>query len=470
MKRMYTATGIALLAAMLMAAPSLRAAQTGAELLQKGIYTQETVGDIDGAIRLYQQVIALGGEAREQTAQAQYRLGQCLLRKGSTSEATKAFEKLIADFPEQKELVTAARQQMPAGIKLIPPPWTEGEMTILTLKLPTGLPIGKWVQTIEQSHGAAFVATTRTHAAGVNQFARVEADLVTLKPRSTYFRHTLLGEYRLAYNGAEVQTQATGKEARTSRIGPLTFDNETALSIFRRLPLAEGYSAKLEFLSPLGGSPVSIVAAVTALEDIETPAGKFSAFKVELQPIRQTFWISADARRYPVKMETNGVTGELEEVTRIGAAPAVFHEPSQNVSVTIPSPWLVMKDLSSDGKPYTVAAIFDPEARCQCALRAGPIDGDLRTEIETTIQKRAQAIKNYIARPGSWRARQIGGQEALSVIIDLEANNAPHIEYMTAIKQDKRLLVLTARIPRDLAEKSTIPAEFDSIVESARMQ
>ncbi|HYI94342.1 MAG TPA: hypothetical protein VEX68_12415 [Bryobacteraceae bacterium] len=45
-------------------------AQSAAELLQKGIYTQETVGDIDAAIRIYQQVIALGSDTRTQAAQA----------------------------------------------------------------------------------------------------------------------------------------------------------------------------------------------------------------------------------------------------------------------------------------------------------------------------------------------------------------------------------------------------------------
>jgi hypothetical protein len=33
------------------------AGQTLSELLQKGVYTQETLGDVDGAIRIYQQII-----------------------------------------------------------------------------------------------------------------------------------------------------------------------------------------------------------------------------------------------------------------------------------------------------------------------------------------------------------------------------------------------------------------------------
>jgi hypothetical protein len=44
----------AVLALSLLAAPGQ--AQTAVELLQKGIYTQETVGNIDAAIQIYRQV------------------------------------------------------------------------------------------------------------------------------------------------------------------------------------------------------------------------------------------------------------------------------------------------------------------------------------------------------------------------------------------------------------------------------
>jgi len=49
----------AALAASLIAASA--AAQTAAELMQRGIYTQETAGDADGAIQIYRQVIGSAG-------------------------------------------------------------------------------------------------------------------------------------------------------------------------------------------------------------------------------------------------------------------------------------------------------------------------------------------------------------------------------------------------------------------------
>jgi hypothetical protein len=58
--------------AVLLAAPV--SAQTFTELLQKAIYTQDTLGDIDGAIRIYQQILAGAPAASDIRRQAERRL------------------------------------------------------------------------------------------------------------------------------------------------------------------------------------------------------------------------------------------------------------------------------------------------------------------------------------------------------------------------------------------------------------
>lgn len=50
------------------------AGQTFAELLQKAIYTQDTLGDVDGAVRIYQQIISGAPPSSEVRRQAQRRL------------------------------------------------------------------------------------------------------------------------------------------------------------------------------------------------------------------------------------------------------------------------------------------------------------------------------------------------------------------------------------------------------------
>lgn len=459
-------TTIAILALFSLAHPV--SAQSAAELLQKGIYTQETVGDIDAAIRIYQQVIALGSDARVQAAQAQYRLGLCLVRKGSTAEGTKAFEKLIADYPDQKELVTAARQQIQTGLKLLPAPWAEGEMLKIKLKTPTGLTIGMWTQGIEKSGAGSVVVTSRTHGGMTNQFSRMEADLETLRPRATLFRNTVLGEYKLSYDNRQVRVNANGKDLRPTDLTALSFDNEGVLPLLRRLPLADGYKTGLDVMSPLNGALIPITAQVAAVEEIETPAGKFRTFKVELHPIQQTFWVSNDSHRYIVKMEMNSIIGELDEIVRLDGAATTFRDDAQNVSISVNSPWMVMRMDAMQRKDVTNALIMDPESKCHCILWAGKIERDVRTDMEEKVKQRAQGLKGYTVRPDSWRTRSINGTEAISVVADFEQNKVAMVEYLTILKQDTKGMMLFARV--SATDFNTIKPQFDKVVETARLQ
>ena len=59
--------------------PCTSHADSPSELLEKGIFSEETKGDLDEAIKIYRQILADAKANRGFVAQAQYRLGQCLL-------------------------------------------------------------------------------------------------------------------------------------------------------------------------------------------------------------------------------------------------------------------------------------------------------------------------------------------------------------------------------------------------------
>src|SRR5678815_5139312 len=134
-------TFIAAVAAIFLVAGTA-AGETVSELLQRAIYAEETAGDLDGAIKLYRQVVATSVQTRVLAAQAQYRLGACLLRKGDHTAARQAFEALVRDYPEQKELVAKARQATPPEISLLPIPWREGEVAEFRVRLSAGAVMG----------------------------------------------------------------------------------------------------------------------------------------------------------------------------------------------------------------------------------------------------------------------------------------------------------------------------------------
>src|SRR5438045_987908 len=87
-------------------------AASPSELLQSGIYSEETKGDLDDALKLYQQVVAEAKGAQAVAAQAQYHLGLCYYKKKNYTAANAAFEKLAKDYPEQKELVALASEYL----------------------------------------------------------------------------------------------------------------------------------------------------------------------------------------------------------------------------------------------------------------------------------------------------------------------------------------------------------------------
>ncbi len=80
-------------------------AQTAGELLQKGIYTQDTAGDLDGAIAIYRQIVNSGNSPRDVAAQAQYRLAQSLLQKGDLASGATEFSNLARNYADYAKLI-----------------------------------------------------------------------------------------------------------------------------------------------------------------------------------------------------------------------------------------------------------------------------------------------------------------------------------------------------------------------------
>ena len=285
--------------------------------MERGIYTEETKGDVETAISIYQQLVAEAKAGQSLAAQAQFRLGQCFLKKNRTADATAAFQKLIADFPGEKELVAKAREHLPAEIVLGPVPWVDGERQQLTLTLGTGLVIGTMELRADhmESGGKKIWRVGRRMTGGGEMLSSVDVEADTFKPLASYWKHTLLGEASAVFKPGEVEiTTASSKEPKTVRPDKGVYDNEEFMHMMRCLPLQIGYKTTIPTITTLGGGAVIPVGLeVTAKEMVEVPAGKFDCFKIPLS-IGQTFWITDDAHRYLVKFEGGGATGSLARV------------------------------------------------------------------------------------------------------------------------------------------------------------
>jgi carboxyl-terminal processing protease len=97
---------------LLTSAPLTRAASPD-ELLERGIYTEETKGDLKAASDIYRRIVDDASASRSLVAQAQLRRGLCELKLGNKPQAISALERLTQDFPDKDKLLAMVEQHMP---------------------------------------------------------------------------------------------------------------------------------------------------------------------------------------------------------------------------------------------------------------------------------------------------------------------------------------------------------------------
>jgi tetratricopeptide (TPR) repeat protein len=86
--------------------------ETNLERLEEGIYLEETAADLEGAAKVYREILEDAKGLRATLAEAQYRLADCLAKQGENEEAVKLLDELIVQYPEQRGFVAAARSRL----------------------------------------------------------------------------------------------------------------------------------------------------------------------------------------------------------------------------------------------------------------------------------------------------------------------------------------------------------------------
>ena len=128
-------TGLLAIAISLAVAAPGRAASPS-ELLEQGIYDEETKGDLDAAANAYRQAVVEARPGWAAAAQAQLRLGVCCYKKKDFASGAAAFDQVIKSYPEQKELVAQANDYLYRVLPLLPAPWVDGEELQFVIKGP----------------------------------------------------------------------------------------------------------------------------------------------------------------------------------------------------------------------------------------------------------------------------------------------------------------------------------------------
>jgi len=84
-------------------------AKSASGLLREGLYAEEVEGDLQAAIKIYQEVITDSSAQDNLVAQALYRQGMCYMKLKNEPEAKAAFSKLVAQHSDQTQLIAKVK-------------------------------------------------------------------------------------------------------------------------------------------------------------------------------------------------------------------------------------------------------------------------------------------------------------------------------------------------------------------------
>lgn len=121
-----------------------------------------------------------------------------------------------------------------------------------------------------------------------------------------------------AVDRSGITIEREGDQPRTVRLGPNAYANESALWLWRTLPLAEGYTQRYVSVDATDGAVALVSVAVKARERIEVPAGSFDTWRVLVRGGRATgvAWIKVEAPHHVVQWDNGAIVFRLVDVGR----------------------------------------------------------------------------------------------------------------------------------------------------------
>jgi dipeptidyl aminopeptidase/acylaminoacyl peptidase len=122
---------VAMAAAALVSSGSVQ--QSANQLYQSGIYKEDVEGKLEEAIATYQEIIRSFPDDGPVAAKAWFHMGLCYEKLGN-HEAQKAYQQVLANYADQKDIASQARTRLAAlATKATEPRFTN-------IRVPTGLP------------------------------------------------------------------------------------------------------------------------------------------------------------------------------------------------------------------------------------------------------------------------------------------------------------------------------------------
>jgi tetratricopeptide (TPR) repeat protein len=455
-------------------------AQDPSVLLEKAIYAEETMGNLDEAISIYQQIVANTDSNRATAALALFRLGICYEKSGNKAEAQAAFSKLARLYPEQRDLIAKIPSPTSEELQFGPEPWVDGEVLKLSmLAAGSSSSVGTQILSAESVHEenrSGWKLRTIQSTTGIGIYSTVWMD-PDYEPARSRQKSNMMGiDIRAKYDRDRVEISGFKSGVESSNqvsLDRAVYDEAQIPFLLRCLPLQEGYKITIPVFDPSNGSIYDIKVAVVARETIEVPAGRFDCFKIVTarKNAELKYWLSSDHPFYIVKMDLLGMMGlELSSISKLeNSAPTYFEDSELGIGLSVPPSWIVA---SSAMAGVAMVNLIDPEGESDCYMAMGKqkADKDLRTSLSEAVDKiistYQSTYKDFEVRAGSRKIISISGATASRFIADHKAlmSGQDAVQYMFAIVTADKMCQLYFTTDRDNFER--MQPVFDSIANS----
>ncbi len=366
-------------------------------------------------------------------------------------------------------------------LKLKPATWSDGEVMRLRLTSTAGPEIGTMIWSSEAikvgTRDAWRIESTMViPMLDMLQFTRVDTERDSFAPIAGRTYNSEMGDFRAEYGTNKVKLTAGTKNGQTWRdidLEQTAYDNEQALYVIRRMPLAEGYRSTFPIFPVMGGSVIDCEIEVTGKEKVSVPAGAYDCWKVMLavssggvRVLQHTLWFSADGHQYLVKYQGDALM-ELAEITRKDlTTPPVFENKELGIRLTAPAGWAFYSNPSPRGYKMNTY-LLSPELKAWALLTVAATESAFaspREAAESDVATLKGFFKGYTPRADSWKELKVGGLPAIQYVADYEDEGKAMVEYRTYILGKSMTYWFVFRVEKDQFDGCR--QELDAIVDS----
>jgi hypothetical protein len=474
---MYSIKGIGTIMLLMLGLTTAFSAQESSILLEKAIYTEETLGNLNEAISLYQEIVRTADVDRSAAALALYRLGMCYRKSGREDAALATFADLSSLYPEQKDIIL---KSMMLAVK--PAPWADGEALQMGIRSSGAKDyVGSFTyraEDIREKGKPVWYLRGAMVGPGNWIYTTTVVDAENQIPISSLVRVSFMemdNEIKYTQGEVEVLSQQNGTETINRFPMPgMAYEDNQMLHLVRCLPLKEGFRTKIPVFNKSTGSIINYTVTVVALENITVPAGTFECYKTTIVPEDNTrdriIWFSADDSVYPVKVVEGGTSEqELVSIKIVGKNQPVHFEDSElGIGLDTPSSWYFGNSTMGG-----LIGFAEPESGSQLMLYGWdykPEDGTVSEIVDKWIESHMQHYSSYQVRPGTREQVTVGGFTGECFVADTYhvTTGDAVVEYTHSFITNEKRYIFVFQTKKDSFD--IMKPEYDSIMSSLTVQ